>query len=245
MRQLFPAVVDDVDLYDAYSPASSDPVLRLNMVSSADGRVTDRDGRSGGLGGNGDKEVFRTLRALADGILVGAGTARAEGYGPHRLRTDLAQRRTAVGLGGPAPIVVVSRSLDMDYDAPLFSEAQTPTIMLTCQSAPADVQRRAAEAGVVVVAGDDDVDLKLGVAVLRQQFGLAHILCEGGPSLNAALLDAGLVDELCLTLAPMVVGHDAPSLTAPIQSGRPLTLHTALEQDGELFLRYRLGRPTS
>lgn len=242
MRQLFPAVVDDVDLYDAYSPASSDPVLRLNMVMSADGHATDREGRSGGLSSPMDRTVFRTLRALADGILVGAGTARKEGYGPHRIPDALRRRRIADGRTTPAAIVLVSRSLQMDYDSALFREAEVPTIMLTCESAPAEAQRKAAEAGVVVVAGDDDVDLKLGVAVLRQQFGLAHILCEGGPSLNAALLDAGLVDELCLTLSPTLVGHEAPSLTAPTESARPLVLHSMREHEGELFLRYRVRK---
>ncbi|CAN5805965.1 pyrimidine reductase family protein [soil metagenome] len=243
MRQLLPRASDRVDPYDAYRPDDPHaPFLRLNMVASADGAVTDRRGRSGGLGGDGDRVVFRALRALADAVLVGAGTVRAEKYGPHRPPEALAARRFADGRARPAAIVVVSQSLDVDIGAPLFTEAEVPTVVLTC--AASDPDRRAAieRVGRLVVAGDARVDLAAGLTGLRERLGCAHVLCEGGPTLNAALLAAGLVDELCLTVAPQLMGGSGPRLAADLEPSRDLDLIAVCEQDGELLLRYRLTR---
>lgn len=242
MRRLLPDPADDVDVYDAYRVDDGTAHLRVNMVLSTDGRAQDRDGRTGALGGAGDQLVFRTLRALADGILVGAGTARAEGYGPHRLREGLRERRIADGRPLPAPIVVVSRSLDLDYGAPLFTEAQSPTVVLTCEAAPEEGRSAAARAGVLLIAGEEEVDLRLGIAALRERFGMAHLLCEGGPTLNGPLFDAGLADELCLTMTPVLVGAEAASLVGNLSAARPLRLTHALEDAGELYLRYAVAR---
>ncbi len=244
MRQLLPHAAEDIDLYALYRPAGGgDPNLRINMVTSLDGAVTDAAGRSGGLAGAGDRALFRMLRAHADAILVGAGTVRAEGYRPHRLGRELATRRSADGRAAPAPIVVVSRSLELDHDAPLFAEAESATVVLT--SAAADAARRVAlerAGGRVLVAGAEDIDLPAGLRALRAQLGVHHILCEGGPTLNAALLQAGLVDELCVTLAPAVRGRDALGLVGTLSAPVGLQLLTLVEHDGELFLRYRVDR---
>jgi riboflavin-specific deaminase-like protein len=242
MRQLLPHALDDVDVYEAYRPTHPDrALLRLNMVSSADGAVVGPDGRSGTLGAEGDREVFRTLRAHADAILIGAGTVRAEGYGPHRLRPDLAARRSAEGRPDPAAVVVVTRSLDLDLGAPLFTAAATPTIVLTCDRAGADADRRARAARVarVIVAGQQRVDLAAGLTELRG-LGLTHVLAEGGPALNSELLALGAVDELCLTIAPALVGP-ATGLTRGLQRRHELNLLAVLEQDGELYLRYAVA----
>ena len=236
MRQLLPVPLDDVDPYDAYrSDDPHAPLLRVNMVTSLDGSVTDREGRSGGLGGAADLEVFRTLRALADVVLVGAGTVRAERYGPHRLRADLRERRAADGRPAPAPIAVVTRSLDLDAAAPLFRDAVTPTILVTSYAAARTgaLHRFRAEA---LVAGEDEVDLVAALRALREHG--PSILCEGGPTLNRGLLDAGLVDELCITFAPHVVGVAGLPAFAPGGGPHPFALTSALEQDGELLLRY-------
>ena len=243
MRRLHPDPAADVDPYEEYAVGDVAAHLRVNMVLSADGRATDREGRSGGLGGEGDKEVFRALRAQADAILVGAGTVRTEGYGPHRMRADLRERRILDGRPLPAPIVVVSRSLDLPFDGPLFTEAETPTIVLSCQAAPAEGRQAAARAGILLIAGEDDIDLALGVSTLGERFGLCHLLCEGGPTLNGPLFAAGLVDELCLTLSPLLVGDAGPSLVGDLPEGRALTLRHVLEHDGELYLRYGMTRP--
>lgn len=241
MRRLLPTPDDPVDLYDEYRPPDR-PWLRLNMIGAANGAATDDEGRTGGLAAEGDREVFRTLRALADAILVGAGTARIEGYGPHRLPERLARRRADDGRADPAPIVLVSRSLDFDYSSPLFTEAVTPTMVLTCEAAPEDGLRRAREAGLVVMAGDAAVDLGEGIRLLRDEHGLVVLLCEGGPALNSPLFRDDLVDELCLTVAPKLAGGRIRAIVDDMPGTRDLELAGLCEEDGELYLRYLTAR---
>ena len=238
MRQLLP-VPGDVDPYDVYRPDAPE-LVRINMVASVDGAVVDEHGRSGSLGGAADREVFRVLRALSDVIVVGAGTARREGYGPHRMPARLAQRRAAEGRALPSPIAVVSASLDLDVDTPLFAEAVVPTIVLT--TATADPSRRTAlaRAATVLEVGEEAIDPARARRALVER-GLPHILVEGGPQPNAALIGAGVVDELCLTLSPALVGGDGPRLAGALTDRQTLSLRGALVEGDELFLRYAVG----
>lgn len=243
MRQLLPEPLDEVHPYDACRP--DDPrgsLVRVNFIASVDGSVTDRQGRSGGLASAGDQAMFVALRAWSDAILVGAGTARTEGYGPHRLRPSLAQRRRADGRPNPAAMVLVTRSLKLDFGARIFTAAVTPTIVLTCASAPPEGQQAARRAGRLIVAGDKDVDLAEGLRRLREDYGLSHVLCEGGPRLTEATLEARQVDELCLTLAPALLGHGGPRLVEHLGQSVPLRLQHLFDEGSELYLRYRVGR---
>ncbi|TDB93205.1 dihydrofolate reductase family protein [Actinomadura sp. 7K534] len=231
MRRLLPEpAADGIDPYDAYADA---PGLRVGMVMSADGSATDADGWTDALGGDADFRVFRTLRALADAILVGAATVRTGRLGPARLRKDLRARRG----GPPAPIVVVSRSLELDWALPLFTEAETPTIVVTSRSArkkvPGHIQ--------VVDAGEDDVDLPKAVKTLREDLGYDRLLCEGGPALAAALIRASLVDELCLNIAPTLLGDIRHTrLLGGLDTEAALDLAALYLEEGVLFTRYRL-----
>ncbi|MBW8482392.1 dihydrofolate reductase family protein [Actinomadura parmotrematis] len=234
MHRLLPGPAADVDPYDAYRDA---PALRVGMVMSADGTVTDADGWTDGLGGDADFRVFRTLRALADAILVGAGTVRTGRLGPARLRADLRERRGAP----PAPIVVVSGSLDLDFTLPLFTAAETPTIVVT--SAAAAAASPPAAPVRVVAAGEREVDLAAAVRVLREDLGLPRLLCEGGPALTTALLRAGLVDELCLNIAPALHGGDHHTrLVNGLPAEIALDPAAVYLDEGVLFVRYRVTR---
>jgi 5-amino-6-(5-phosphoribosylamino)uracil reductase len=246
MRQLLPFPADDVVPYEVYRVAPGAGCIRINMVASVDGRVTDADGRAGALGGDGDRQLFRALRALADAVLVGAGTARIEGYGPHRLPADLAARRRADGRPAPAAVVVVTRSLDLDPSSALFTDAATPTIVLTSAASVHRASAAQRRAVTLVVAGDVDVDLIEGLRVLADEHGIHHVLCEGGPTLNTALLATGVVDELCLTVAPLLTGRYGHGIVTPPAVAAALELRSLCEQDGELYARYAvraLGDP--
>ncbi|MEU4262010.1 MULTISPECIES: pyrimidine reductase family protein [Streptomycetaceae] len=229
------------ELADAYAyPGVDRPWLRANMVSTLDG-AAHHDGRSQGISSAADMRIFGTLRGLADVVVVGAGTARKEGYRPARARDAFAARRAAAGQG-PAPVIaVVSASLDLDFSLPLFVSPLVPTLVVTGAAAPADRVRAAREAGAeVLTAGDGAaVDPARAVAELAAR-GHRRLLTEGGPRLLGQFVAAGALDELCLTLSPMLVAGDAQRISGgpPVTVPERFSLVSLLEEAGFLFSRY-------
>ncbi|WP_113700503.1 pyrimidine reductase family protein [Nonomuraea lactucae] len=234
MRRIHPDIQDDPHIEQAYAYPAGRPWLRVNMVASADG-ATWVQGRSGGLSSRGDRRIFAVLRGLSDVILVGAATVRAEGYGAVKPRESW--RTLRAGRAPVPPIAVVTRSLDLDLDGPLFQGAMSRTIVVTCEAAPGERRKDAAALADVIVAGESEVDLAEAVRELHAR-GLTKVLCEGGPRLNAQVAAAGQLDELCLTISPMLVGGGAARVLdgGPAQAG--LRLGHVLEEDGVLFCRY-------
>ena len=239
MRQLHPTYDEKVDPIVAYRYPNDRPWLRANMVSSLDGSAV-RDGRSEGLSSAADKEVFGVLRGLADVVLVGAGTARTEGYRALRPKEAYAEVRASMGQR-PAPVLaLVSGRLDLDPDSQLFQGGADRTVVITHAGADPASRDRLAAVADVVVAGDDAVDLAAALDTLTER-GLGRVLCEGGPSLLAAVAAAGRLDELCLTLAPQLVGGDGPRVLNGPDLGVSLSLAHLLEQDSVLLMRYVVG----
>ncbi len=247
MRQLIPEPVDEVDPLDVYAaqtrqPHDGRPWVVLNMVASADG-ASAIDGRAGGLGGPADQRVLSTLRLLADVVLVGAGTIRAEGYGPHRPSAAMRAMREARGQTPAAAFAIPTSSLDLDPSAPLFTETEASSRTMVFVPSSIDAARRVAFEGVadVVAMGDATVDLSGVLAELGWR-GADVVLCEGGPILNGLLLAEGLIDELCLTISPVLVGGPAARVihgTLVLPNPLDLRLAGVLEaDDGFLFLRY-------
>lgn len=221
-------------------PAPPDrPWVVANFVVSPDGSVS-TGGRVGGLSSPTDQHVFHLLRSAADVVLVGAGTVRAEGYGPHRPTDEQRAWRTGAGLTPTAAMAVVSAGLRLDLDAALFTKAESRTVVVTPAAADETARRRVAEVADVVVAGEEAVDLAAALRVFRER-GSRVVLCEGGPMLLGELLAARLVDELCLTLAPMLVADPLRLLPdRALLAPHDMTLASVLEDDGHLFLRYLL-----
>jgi riboflavin biosynthesis pyrimidine reductase len=243
VRRLWPdpAVLDDAALVAGYAPADrSVPLVRMNFVTSLDGAVTVA-GLSDGLTTTADQHVFRTLRMLSDVVLVGAGTLRAERYQP--LRVDEARQRWRVEHGLPAnPVLaVVSNRLAELSTMDTFTAAPVRPIVFTHAASPPGGRAELAAVADVVVCGDDRVvDLPAAVAALAGR-GLPQVLCEGGPHLFGALDAAGVVDELCLSVSPLLVGAGAGRIIAGQTS--PAAADLAVRQvlsadDGTLFLRY-------
>ncbi|MBS2963097.1 pyrimidine reductase family protein [Actinocrinis puniceicyclus] len=247
MRQLIPRPNRDVepDLAVVYAyPGHARRWVRANMVSSADG-AAQAEGKSAGLSGEADKKVFRALRGLADVILVGATTVRTEGYRqPAVPREQYARARAAAGQPPAATIAVVSASLDLDFDAPLYREAVVPTITITVGDAPPDRLEAAHAAGEVLIAGTGRADLAFAIDRLAES-GRGRILCEGGPHLLAAVAHAGRLDELCLALSPQLIGGHAMRVIDGrlFEPPLPLALHTLLVEDGFLFTRHLVANP--
>ena len=211
--------------------------LRANMVASADGAGF-LEGRSEGLSSHADRHLFGLLRALCDVVLVGAGTARTEGYRPARRREALSDLRA--GRSATPPIAVVTRSLDLDLGSTLFTEAPkgARTIVITHAASPADRLAEVARVADLIVAGEAAVDLAMAMAALRDR-GLGRVLCEGGPRLLGDIAAAGLLDELDLTVSPLLAGPGAIRITTGEGfPARPMTLAHILLDDGYLFCRY-------
>jgi riboflavin biosynthesis pyrimidine reductase len=242
MRSLYPESTAEIDPVVAYADmpvVPGRPAVRLNMIVSVDGG-TSWGGVSGALGGPADKSLFATLRSLADLVVVAAGTMRAEGYGPARLPDATREVRLARGQTAVPPIAVVSRSCRLDWDTAFFTDAEARPLVITVTDADARDRARAAEVADVITAGQVDVDFALAFQELGRR-GVQSVLAEGGPTLNGQLARVGLLDELCVTLAPRLASGDAKRILAgsTLEELGVLVLHAVYEQDDYLFLRYR------
>ena len=210
------------------------PWVLLNLVLSADGHAS-IGGRVTQLTSPTDQLLFHHLRTLSDVILVGASTVRAEKYGPVRIADSVARQRVADGRRERPTIVIVSRSLDLHLDA--IIAAGQPVVVMTCAASDADQRTDLERSAEVIVVGDDIVDLREGLAMLHQR-GAQVVLCEGGAVLNGELAQAELIDEVCVTVAP-VLGGDPSTQSGALQHHLlRMELQHAHMVDGNVFLRW-------
>jgi riboflavin biosynthesis pyrimidine reductase len=214
------------------------PFSYLNMVASVDGRAG-LGGSSAALGDEADLEMLLELRTLADAVLIGAGTLRAEGYDRLIRSPERRARRRAAGRAEDALAVLICRGADIPWDAGLFAAAEQPVLVYTA----------AATAPPAVAAAVEMVQLAdpSPAAVLADlhRRGVRSLLCEGGPTLNRLLLAAGLLDELFLTVAPLLTADGSePCIVGPggLDPPAELALRWVLRHGDELFLRYAVGR---
>jgi riboflavin biosynthesis pyrimidine reductase len=247
MHRLLPPPVIEVDTDAAYRAPRAmigrRPWVMANMISTVDGAV-EVDGVSGPLGGAGDKEAFGTIRALADVILVGATTASVERYGPPSTSVSTRTRRIANRAWPVARVALVSARLGFDLDLPLFARPQQRPLVVTVEAADPDRRAEVEQRADVIVAGTERVDLGRALRALGD-LGARVVLSEGGPSLNGQLLAEDLVDELCLSVAPLVAAGTSDRIAAGPELPSPLEFDLAhvLTEDHSLFLRYvRTGR---
>ncbi|OBG28065.1 pyrimidine reductase family protein [Mycobacterium sp. E3198] len=229
------AVGDITELASFYADPSDG--VRANMIFSADGAAA-FGGRAGPLSCPTDQHLLKILRGFADVVLVGAGTARAENYGPVRLTDAQRRQRQAEGRAAPPPIAVVSRSGELP--ARLLGDPDQPPILVTCARSPARHDAGNAPRPPAMVAGDGSVDVNRAIELLRER-GMHRILCEGGPTLLDELVEADAIAEICVTLAPKLAGGQPVGLrrTARLSVPVAMRLEHALACDGYLFLKYR------
>ncbi len=243
LRRLLPEpVCEAVDLDAAYwvdDPGRQH--VRGAMVASADG-AAHVQGRAGGLSGAADVRLFAVLRGHADVLLVGASTVRAEQYAGDQPSPDRRRWRTDRGMAEVPRIAVVTRSCALDPEGPLFTDTLVRPLVVTCSTAPPERLAMLAEVADVVTAGDERVDIARALDALAER-GLRRVSCEGGPNLLAQVAAAGRLDELSLTVSPLLLAGPAvrilsgPLLHVPARLG----LAQVLEDDGFLFLRYMIG----
>jgi riboflavin biosynthesis pyrimidine reductase len=216
--------------------------VMAHVVGGLDGSAAIR-GRVGELSTAPDAKLFSLMRALADVVLVGAETVRAEGYGAVRLPRDRIEAREAAGRPGTPPLAVVTRSLELDWSARAFADAPpwSRTLVITCAAADPRRLEHARDVADVIVAGDDRVDPELAMRCLSE-LGHRVVLCEGGPTWLGEVVAAGLLDELCYTVSPLMGGDPLPVSITP--AGAPLArfaLGHVLRDGDTLFLRYERG----
>lgn len=246
-------LVDDRPVGDPYSPGRvltddelatlyAEPVsraVRAAFVTTVDGAVAGSTGRSGSINTASDFAVFSLVRALSDATMVGAGTARTEGYGAVTTDPRWRETRSTYGLDDPYITVVVSRSGDVPSTL-----APSPDVvrLITCSAAPGLARARdTLGAAHVLVHGSDEVSLTDAVQDLAER-GLGRLHLEGGPHLMGAMLSGGLVDELDLSTSPLLVGGHAARLAIGPQLQAPVRLLTLIEEDGTLLARWVTGQ---
>ena len=236
MRRLWPAAdlgpLSDDELARAYAYPDGlrRPYLRVNFVASVDGAATVR-GVSGGLSSAPDRAVFGLLRRLAEVVLVGAQTVRTENY--------RGARKPSLATGAPPRIAVVTASAELDPASPLFTDTSVPPLIVAAAGAPPKNLRRLADAGAEVVTVDGELVTPAALLAALEARGLRRVLCEGGPRLFGRLIAAGAVDELCLTIAPCLVGGGATRVVRDeLDTPRGLRLAGVLTEDDVLLLRY-------
>ena len=214
------------------------------MVAGLDGTAS-VDGRVGALSTKPDQELFRRMRQIADIVLVGAETVRREGYGTVRLDERAQAQRRLLGQSPIPPLAVVSRSLAFDWGAKAFADApeDARTHVITCTAADPERRAEAEEVAEVIVAGDDRVEPAAAMQALAE-LGHRVVLCEGGPNWLGELVAADRLDELCLSVAPLMGGDPLPvSVTPPGAGLAEFELKGVMAEDHTLFLRYERRSP--
>jgi riboflavin biosynthesis pyrimidine reductase len=209
------------------------------MVGGLDGTASVR-GRVGSLSTAADQALFRRMRQIADVVMVGAETVRQEGYGRVQLSPEAQAQRRAQGQPATPPLAVVSRSLALDWTGTVFTEAppDARTLVITCAESDTAARAEAGKVATVVVAGQDRVD-PVAAMVALAELGMRVVLCEGGPTWLGQVVAADRLDELCLSLSPVVGGDPLPlSVTPPGAALAKFDLKGAMAEDSTLFLRY-------
>ncbi len=224
-------------LAEAYPWPKGQSWTRVTMLRALDGGVAGADKRSRSLSGDVDREILREVRRLCDAIVVGATTMRLEPYGPVQARPEAVEQRRGLGLADAPVLVLVSGSLDLPWDEPVFTESACTPIAVTTDRASEHAQRRAAEHVEVIRLPGERVSAEALVAALQDR-GLRRLVCEGGPGLLASFAAEDQVQEVDLTVSPYLQTLGPGSTPAWAADPQHFELSQVLEHESMLFARY-------
>jgi len=224
---------------DGYRPWEEErearPLLAVNFATTVDGRAT-IGGVSGPIGSATDTAMLARLRTRFDAVMIGAGTMRAERYGPLVSKPEVREERERLGLRPDPLLVIVSGRLDLPWDAPAFTDGGGRVLIFTASEA----EPPQTAAPLQIVRHERFVEVVEALRHLREECDVRAAICEGGPGLHNQLQGAGVVDDLFLTIAPKLAGGEAPRIVeGDLPAVTDLDLAWLLEEDGELFARYR------
>lgn len=215
--------------------------VRANMIASLDGGATD-DGKAAGLAGSGDRALFSRMRQEADVVLVGASTVRIENYSGAQMSVAQRQERQRRGQAELPPIAIVTHSADFEHDAKIFTRTEVPPLIMTSRDAVDDARGRFGSMAEVIDASSTHTD-RVDLAVVLKTFAerqLLRVLSEGGPGMISLLIEHGLLDELCVTIAPILVGGRARRIATGEGEAhtRMRRSHLLTDDEGYLYTRY-------
>ncbi len=233
-----PGPVAEEDLPSAYPWPDGRRWLRAMMVMTLDGATVGPDHRSRSISSVGDRLVFNAVRRYSDLVLIGAGTFRAERYRPMRSTDETARRRAELGLARAPQVGIVSASLDLPWEEPIFRESDRQPLVVTTQAAHPERLAAAREHAEVLVLPGEEVDVSQLLDELGRR-GQHRVVCEGGATLLAPMARLGLLDEVDLSLSPLLPGGGQVSTGSPVAAPPAMTLeHVIADTDGFLFTRY-------
>ena len=181
-------------------PWPSSPWVRALFVMTLEGRIAGSDGSSRSISGPADRAILGAVRRWSDAVIVGAATMRAERYNPMRVSEDVSAKRVAQGQAVAPRLVVVSGSLDLPWSDPVYSESMVPPLIVTGAQAAAEMCGRVPATCELLTAPTERVDPRWLVETLVLR-GLTRIVCEGGPTLLAEFVRAGVIDEWALSVS--------------------------------------------
>lgn len=249
MQRLYPDAANDLDpeaIYDTLrddfpEPPADRPYLFLNMVTSVDGKAA-LNGGAGGIGSALDKRLMKAIRAACDAVLNGAATLRAEKIDP-RVGEKYVARRIARSLPPEPLAILLSRTGDLPLDRRYFTYPGVSRLIVSGEGMPLEQRAALSAYAELLIAPGEEPDLTWVMRTLRETYGVRYLLVEGGPNVNGSLFAAGLVDEICWTLGPKIIGGgesltlvNGPAFPLPV----PLTLRSAYLHEDEFFMRYRV-----
>lgn len=250
MQRLYPtskAHGPPMEIYDDLAfpdPPADRPYVVLNMVSTVDGKTTLEKGAiTEPIGSPVDRALMAHLRLAVDAVIRGAATVRRSGCYPG-VPEELEHRRVARGLPRQPLAIVVSRTGEIPVDVDFFRAAPRRPLVLLPENVEARRLGPLRERAHLLHVGQDQVDLPAALRMLRSQFGVNHLLSEGGPRFNYELLRHGMLNEVFWTVAPKIGGNSGdltlvhgPAGLVPMPT---LQLMSAYAKDSELFLRYKV-----
>lgn len=225
------------DLATAYPWPTGRPWVRAMMVVTLDGASTGADGLSGSISSVADKKVFAETRRLADVVLIGAGTLRAEHYRPLLAKPEAVAERESLGLAAAPCLVILSRSLQLPWSDPVFSESTIRPMVVTAENCDGAALVEAQGHADVTVLPGSHVD-PAALLVFLQARGLLRVVCEGGPHLLADFAHAGVIDEADITIAPLIVGGGRKVTGTSMFEALRFDLVHSIASEGFLFNRY-------
>jgi riboflavin-specific deaminase-like protein len=241
MRRLIPdpgptTVEEQLDSYEPWMEDRGErPFVAMNFAATVDGRAT-IGGVSGPIGSDADTAMLAGLRTRFDAVMIGAGTMRAERYGRMVSDPEFRAYRESTGLAHDPLAVIVSNRLDLPWDAPLFTDGGGDCVVFTAS----EEEPPGTATPVTLVRHPDGVVLDRALEWLLKERSIRSVLCEGGPTLHGRLREAGLADELFLTIAPKIAGGEGPRvLEGALADVDQVELAWLLTSESELFARYR------